>query len=116
MSFHIQPLGLKTPRFVSPKIRAFAKGQTCTLRLPCCNGNPSTTVHAHIRAFSNAGVGIKPHDIHGVHACSACHDALDRRNAATAGLWGFEDVLRAMMETQARLLNAGLIEAREEPK
>lgn len=37
-------------------------------------------------------------------------DALDRRDAATSGLWGFEDLLRALIETQRRLWAAGLIQ------
>ncbi len=102
------PLGQKVPDH-SDAIRRFAKGQTCTLRLPCCNGQTDTTVLAHLRLFGAGGMGGKPSDMRAVMACSDCHDALDRRNASTAGLWGFEDVLRALMETHARLLAAGLI-------
>ena len=36
-------------------------------------------------------------------------DALDRRNGATAGLWGYEDVLRALIETHRRMWAAGII-------
>lgn len=107
MTFHRQPLGQKAPSGVSQAIRDFSRGQQCTLRLPCCNGDPATTVHAHIRRFGWAGTAQKPADFLGVHACSACHDALDGR--ADAGLCGFEDVLRAMGETQLRLFKAGLL-------
>ena len=34
---------------------------------------------------------------------------MDRRDAATAGLIGFEDILRAMIETQARMYAARLL-------
>lgn len=44
-----------------------------------------------------------------VHACSACHDALDRRNNAGAPEWEHDDLLRALGETQLRLFRAGLI-------
>ena len=52
----------------------------------------------------------KPPDWCAVYACADCHDAIDRRNAATSGLWGFEDLLRALIETQRRLWAAGLIQ------
>lgn len=44
-----------------------------------CNGNPETTVLAHIRRGNVAGVGQKPPDLCGVWACSACHDVIDGR-------------------------------------
>jgi hypothetical protein len=54
--------------------------QDCLVRLPgICNHNPETTIAAHIRAPGAAGWGQKPSDILTVHACSACHDEIDRR-------------------------------------
>lgn len=48
------------------------------MRLPgICNGNRETTVLAHIKHGWYGS--IKPPDILGVHACSDCHDAIDRR-------------------------------------
>jgi len=81
------------------KLRKAARGQTCTLRLACCNHNPETTVLAHIRMFGWAGMAQKPADYLAVFACSACHDALDKRSSEE---WGFDDVLRAMGETLMR--------------
>jgi hypothetical protein len=50
------------------------------LRIPgVCNFNPETTVLAHIRRGGVAGMGQKPPDLCGVHACSACHDVIDSR-------------------------------------
>ena len=89
----------KQPRLVEPKLREAARGQRCTLRLPCCNHDPETTVLAHLRLFGMAGIGEKPDDWCAVFACSACHDAIDRRGGETAGLYGHEDLLRAMIET-----------------
>lgn len=109
MSFVVRPLGQKQPPLVSEALRRSAQNQPCTLRLPCCNGRLDTTVLAHLRVFGVAGMGQKPPDWCAVYACSACHDAIDRRNAATAGLWGFEDLLRALIETQRRMWAAGLI-------
>ncbi|OOF53855.1 DUF1364 domain-containing protein [Rodentibacter genomosp. 2] len=58
--------------------RKEAKGRECQVRLPgICNFNPETTVLAHYRLHS--GVALKPDDIQGAWACSACHDECDRR-------------------------------------
>lgn len=103
------PLGQKVVPCVSRAIRDSARGQSCTLRSPVCDGGGETTVLAHVRTFGNAGIAQKPHDFCAVYACHACHDAMDRRDAATAGLIGFEDLLRAMIETQARMYAAGLL-------
>lgn len=88
------------------KARESAQGQDCTLRLPCCNHNPETTVLAHLRMFGWAGMAQKPPDFLGVYACSACHDALDRR---TSEDWGWDDVLRALGETQISMRNQGVL-------
>lgn len=104
------PLGLKGAKPPKPtrksmkasgpkmtKLRTAAKGQPCTLRLPCCNNNPETTSLCHIRAFGWAGTAEKPMDFLAVFACSDCHDALDRRR--NGELWGWDDVTRALGET-----------------
>lgn len=53
------------------------------LRIPGhCNGNPETTVLAHIRRAGLGGMGLKPPDICGVFACNgpgSCHDVIDGR-------------------------------------
>ncbi len=88
-------MGQRTPPFVSKKLRDFARDQTCTMRMPWCNNDPATTVHCHVRAFGSGGMGSKPHDFHGFHGCSECH----RREKEA----GWDDILRAMMETQTRI-------------
>lgn len=61
-------------------LRKKAKGQECQIRLPgVCNFDPATTVLAHYRIAGLSGMGIKPPDWLGAWACSACHDAVDRR-------------------------------------
>lgn len=102
-------LGLKKPPLVSAALRQSARGERCALRLDCCNHDPATTVLAHLRFFSWAGMGQKPDDLLAVFACSACHDALDRR---ASPLWGWDDVLRALGETLMRQKEKGLIEVR----
>lgn len=96
---------MKTPNCISPKIRQSARGEDCALRGPTCSYDPSTTVLAHLRFFNAAGVGQKPHDFHAVYACHSCHAAMDRRS----GLIGWDDILRALMETQSKLYAKGLI-------
>jgi hypothetical protein len=41
-----------------------------------------------------------------VYACSGCHDALDSRTGIEAEGW---EVVRALAETQMRLLEKGII-------
>lgn len=91
----------KPIRVVSNTLRKFAEGQDCTLMMPWCNHNPETTIHAHIRKFGMTGNGQKPQDIFGFHACSECHRREDEA--------GWDDILRALMLTQNRLIQAGII-------
>jgi hypothetical protein len=61
-------------------LRTEAKGRNCMVRLPnICNFNNETTVLAHYRLAGISGMGIKSDDLIGAWACSACHDAIDRR-------------------------------------
>ncbi|MDH0745268.1 DUF1364 domain-containing protein [Pseudomonas sp. GD03842] len=64
------------------KLTKAARGRDCQIRVPgVCNGNPETTVLAHFRlAGTRSGMGIKPNDLQGAWACSACHDAVDARS------------------------------------
>lgn len=87
----------KTPMFVSKKWRESARGQNCTLRLDCCNGDETTVVLCHIRKFGWGGMASKPHDFLAVYACSACHDVMDSRDASSP--IGNDDILRALGET-----------------
>lgn len=110
MSITSQPVRQKEPRLVSPKLRNSARGEACTLRLACCNGDAETTVLAHLRYFGWAGIAQKPHDFLGVFACSACHDAIDGR--AGGGLYGYEDLFRALGETLAVQFRKGRLVAK----
>ena len=95
---------------VVPAIRKASRDQSCTLRIPgVCSGDTAQTVGAHLRMFGAAGMGQKPHDLHIVDACAHCHAALDDRSRWAELALGYDDILRALMETQTRRLNAGLI-------
>ena len=93
------PLGLKQPNLVSQPLRDAARGQECTLRLPCCNHDPATVVLCHIRLPGVAGIGEKPDDWFAVFGCHACHDSIDRRNSKNAELWSYDDLLLALHRT-----------------
>lgn len=78
-----------------------ARGRDCQIRIPgVCNFNPETTVLAHYRLAGTCGTGIKPPDIQGAWACSACHDEIDRRtrhiDTETARLCHAEGVMRTL--------------------
>jgi len=63
------------------KIRESARGEHCTVRLPCCNGNTETTVLAHINGIRfKHGTGKKVNDLLGAYCCFNCHQAVDRRD------------------------------------
>ena len=88
------------------KIRAAARGEPCLMRLAICNGDPATTVLAHVRGSGNAGVGMKPADVSGVFACSACHDAIDGRTRYPVSA---QERLDGMLRTHDRLRKMGLV-------
>ena len=59
-------------------LREFARGQRCQVWLPgCLDPDRSTVILAHLRRANVAGVGQKPPDLIGVHACHACHRVID---------------------------------------
>lgn len=93
---------------VSNAIRQSARGKLCSLRWHGCDGGGETTVLAHIRRGSRAGVASKPGDHWAVYACASCHDALDGRRGEPVP---DGEVLRALHETQAVLFSEGLLTA-----
>ena len=71
------PLGTATEWTDMSKYRKSARGQECQVRLSfVCNGNPETTVLAHL---PGGGMGRKTADTEASFCCSACHDVLDGR-------------------------------------
>lgn len=93
-------------------LRKLAKGMCCMVRVPgVCNGDPATTVLAHYRLGGISGMGIKSPDLLGAWACSACHDAVDRRSRTA---WGVDYLklchLEGVMRTQAHLLELGWVQ------
>lgn len=93
-------------RVISQKLRDFAKGKDCTLRIPSiCNFNPETTVLAHLPC-GHSGGAMKSPDQMAVHACFDCHAYIDSEKRWNVSAY---DYLRALAETQMRLIEAGLM-------
>ena len=89
-------------KVVSKKIRASANGEACSLRVsPFCQDG-ETVVFAHLNSQFR-GIGIKSPDLFGVYSCFHCHQMLDASKVLV------RDQLRALMETQMKLVEKGLI-------
>lgn len=99
--------GPVTMGLISSKLRASAKGQPCTFCIPAiCNGNPETTVLAHIPSEWK-GAGIKSPDFSAAFACSACHDHFDQRRLSKGDSNFY--ALRGLQRTQAKWVEMGLL-------
>jgi hypothetical protein len=62
-----------------------ANGMDCQIRIPgVCNFRSETTVLAHYRLAGLCGGSLKPPDLIGAWACSACHDYVDGRTKIDA--------------------------------
>lgn len=92
----------KRPTIKSEPIRKSAAFERCTLRIRCSGDKTDTTVLAHLNS-NFKGIGNKSPDIFGVYACHLCHESLDRGGIDKA------DQLRALQETQMRLVEKGLL-------
>jgi len=86
----------------SNKIRKSAKGESCALRQFGCRNETETVVFCHLNS-PYKGLGLKSPDIFGVYGCFHCHRLLDSYKVST------EDQMRALMETQMKLVKKGLI-------
>ena len=60
-------------------LRKAARGQPCLIRLPCCSGDPETTVLCHYRLAGFSGMGMKSPDEFGAFGCDRCHAVVDGR-------------------------------------
>lgn len=87
------------------KIRQSAKGEDCDIRIRgACNFNAETTVWSHFPGLAGGrGMGLKSLDLCGVYACSGCHDVVDMRTPAPAGM-SRESIMLAWHEGHLRSL------------
>ena len=86
----------------SKKIRDSARGENCSLRVSFGCKDDETVVFAHLNS-NYRGMGIKSPDLFGVYACHHCHAMLDTSKV------DHRDQLRALQETQMKLVDKGLI-------
>ena len=93
----------KPTKIRSKKITQSAKGESCTLRLTHCSSN-ETTVFCHAPS-KYKGIGTKSDDFWGAYGCSNCHEIADGLDESYCNDW-----MRAIYETQKRLIYKGIIE------
>lgn len=91
---------------MTKKIRNSAKGEDCSLRLGNCSSN-ETVVLCHVGR--SRGMGIKCSDHFAVYACSNCHDIIDGRVNNGFDLNLEKEKIRALEETQLKLISKGLL-------
>ena len=84
------------------KIRKSARDEACTLRVSSSCQDGETVVLCHLNS-PYKGMGFKSPDIFGIYGCHNCHILLD------SGMTTKADQLRALMETQYKLMEKGLI-------
>lgn len=87
-------------------LRKLARGQECQIRIPgICNGNPETTVLAHLRQAGITGVAQKSPDLLGAWSCSDCHFYTESRPNDRDRRAFLEGVMR----TQYELIKQGIV-------
>jgi hypothetical protein len=94
------------------KIQKFARGQDCTLLLDgVCNRDTETTILAHHSKLElGKGRGHKVNDLFAAHLCYACHQVVDGQvKSGFEREWIDYQMIRAVLLTQKRNLDAGLI-------
>ena len=96
----------KPTKIRSKKIRDSARGESCTLQTPVCNGDNNTVVLCHAPC-ENKGIASKSDDFWGAFGCSACHDFQDRNVAVIKERQFYW--MRGIYRTQKRLIEKGLI-------
>ncbi|NDJ59424.1 DUF1364 domain-containing protein [Enterobacteriaceae bacterium 4M9] len=94
-------------------LRRAARGRECKIRIPgICNGNPETSVLAHIRLAGTCGIGMKPPDILAAVGCNCCHDAVDGRIKTPYSREELHSMhADGVLRTQIMWLEEGLISA-----
>lgn len=86
-------------------LRKEARGRECQVRIPTvCNGNPETTVLAHVRMAGITGAGQKAPDMLGSWACSDCHAECDRRTQKLGLAAAWSALMAGVLRTQSILI------------
>ena len=103
----------KTKPVRSKKLRDAARGEACTIGLPCCDGGGETSVLAHLPDESH-GISRKSDDISACIGCDPCHAVIDGRDRNSDSAREFQEhrefyMRRAQTRTWRRLYELGLI-------
>jgi hypothetical protein len=79
---------MKSSRPKMTPIRASARDEECTIRLPLvCNFDTATTVLCHSNDLADGkGMGLKAPDEWAAYGCSACHRVVDGHAPPPPGL------------------------------
>ena len=86
-------------------LRREAMGKECQVRYEgICNGDPATTVLAHVRLIGMSGLGIKSPDVLGAWCCSSCHAYADTHHDAQSKATFYEGFIRTLAELLKRNL------------
>ena len=95
----------------SNAIRRSAQGKPCTLNIAhVCNYNHETTVFSHFRLPGMAGGSLKPSDVLGAYACSACHDVIDgRKKSKLSEEDKYFYMMRGLVRTHESMYADGII-------
>ena len=90
------------------KITKSARGEDCSLRISDYCQDGETVVLCHIG--NDRGMGIKCADYFAIYSCANCHDILDGRVKSIFTPTELDsEKLRALEETQGKLINKGLL-------
>ncbi len=83
-----------------------AKGEPCLADWCGCNGSTETTAVRHIRKFKIGGMGCKPPSFMGFYGCQKAEDmfAVSRTQE-----WTWRGICQALVLTQMRLVEQGLL-------
>lgn len=87
-----------------------SKGQTCTLQIPgVCECTSETVVGAHLRMPWLCDTSQEPDDLFIMDACASCHAVQESYYGNPDAPLGWDDILRALTQTQMRRRASGLI-------
>jgi hypothetical protein len=91
---------------IIPKLRASARGQTCTFMLDGCGYDDGTIVLCHCRV-NYLGMAAKPPDYFSAFGCSSCHEKIDAHRLDAAD--EYKAWLCAIKRTQQTWFDSGLM-------
>ena len=83
-----------------------AEGEQCLADWCGCGGSTDTTCLRHIRKFGAGGAGMKPPPFIGFYGCFEAERLWENNKDQP---WGWDGVMQAMVLTQLKLYQKGLL-------